>query len=126
MKNFDFLASNFLQMRFAENLRFQSESLRKVWQSYSNFVRKTIFHQISVYFLLHPRMKHHKSGIYAIPFGIIYKQCTLPTVPAIEDDCIQQAVLRKLPPVVRSPGAATCAKPLPRCAQVARALLTKP
>ena len=39
-------------------------------------------------------MKHHKSEIYAIPFDEIYKQCTHPTVPAIEDDCIQQAVWR--------------------------------
>jgi len=43
----------------------------------------------------------------------------LPTVPAIEDDSIQLAVLRKLPPVVRSPGAATCAKPPGRYVQCA-------
>jgi len=37
-------------------------------------VRKTNFHQISVH-LFHHQMKHHKSGIYAIPFAVIYTQC---------------------------------------------------
>jgi len=67
-------------------------------------------------FISSNEIEHHKSEIYAILFAVIYEQCTLPTVPAIKDDCIQQAVWRKLPPNFRSPEAATCAKPPLRCA----------
>jgi hypothetical protein len=42
-KNSNFPASNFLQMGFAENYRFQSESLKKVWQSYRKIFRETNF-----------------------------------------------------------------------------------
>jgi hypothetical protein len=81
-------------MGFAENYVFKANRFKKVWQSYTKNLIKPNFHQISVNLFLHHGMKHHKSGICAISFHVIYTRCTLPTVQVIGDDFIQLAVWR--------------------------------